>query len=309
MTASGGSRRAGRRVRAAAAILTTAGIAAAPAAGAGEPGAHAAAARDVLFGGYTVQDYPVVLHLSPDRKKLLEMKIFIRGKCDDGQGVVYSDTIRFATTLPETLAEGENVLVGTGRVPRNGPLRADGVGSVNYGPQVGEMSETLRATIRANRASGTFSATIVLTNRQTDEAVATCETGTRRWTAVSAPGRVFAGETSQHHPVVVTLDARRRKVEQMRIGWDGKCKSGNVFSVGDRLQNFGMRTDGSFGDTFTNDIAQQGGGKQSYVYELAGRARGRGVTGTLKVTETDTDAAGATTDTCDTGVVGFTGTS
>jgi hypothetical protein len=222
---------------------------------------------------------------------------------------VYSDTIKFASSVPENLPEGENVLVGSGRVPKKGPLRADGVGSVDYGATSGELSETLRATIRGNRASGTFSATIVLTDRRTDEPVATCTTGTRRWSAISSPGRVFAGETSQHHPVVVQLDARHRKVDQIRIGWDGTCTSGSTFSVGDRLQDFGLRADGSFGDTFTNDISQKAGGKQSYVYELAGRTQGANVNGTLKVTETDTDGAGTKTDTCETGVVHFTGRS
>jgi hypothetical protein len=89
----------------------------------------------------------------------------------------------------------------------------------------------------------------------------------------------------------------------MRIGWFAKCTSGGSYIVADRLNAFPLSSTGVFGEPFTIPRPQPDGSKASYAYNLSGKVGKTRATGTLQVKETDTDAAGATTDACDTAAI------
>jgi hypothetical protein len=69
-----------------------------------------------------------------------------------------------------------------------------------------------------------------------------------------------------------------------------------------RLTNFPLHAN-RFGDSWTEPFDLPDGTKRTVAYEVAGRVTQRSIKGTLHVGVTDTDAAGATTASCDTGTV------
>ena len=61
------------------------------------------------------------------------------------------------------------------------------------------MSARYAGKLSAKRASGTLDATITVVDAS-GTTVTTCRTGSVRWSATRAPGRVYAGSTAQDHP-------------------------------------------------------------------------------------------------------------
>ena len=71
----------------------------------------------------------------------------------------------------------------------------------------GTIAHTIKGSVRRNgSASGSYRAKIVLHDKAGGAEVGTCDTGTVRWRARSARGRVYAGATSQGPPMVIELD-------------------------------------------------------------------------------------------------------
>lgn len=261
-------------------------------------------ATGTVYGGYTSQDDPFALKLTADRRHLSTLLLYVEGKCDDGHTITYAEPAKFAPEAPPVVGPGENVLVG-GRLSPRGAFKYSGVATESYGDVVGMIKETVSGRIRAGRASGTYSATIDVVNKQSNAKVATCRTGVVKFLAISSPGRVYAGLTSQNNPVVVELNATRSKIDKLRIGWDTSCTSGGGYTVGDHFSNFAVRETGAFSDTWNGDFPQQDGKKMSMTFAVQGTLARAQARGTLSVKETDTDTGGATTDTCDTGTISW----
>jgi hypothetical protein len=125
-------------------------------------------------------------------------------------------------------------------------------------------------------------------------------TGKVRWRARSAPGRIYAGATSQDQPIVVELDKRRRTVERVRFGWSGPCPG--EWAIGDRVEDFPLH-DGRFGDSFSPAFDADDGGRIAIDYDVAGRVTRTRASGRISVQFDRTDAAGALTQHCASGTV------
>jgi hypothetical protein len=128
--------------------------------------------------------------------------------------------------------------------------------------------------------------------------------------APQAPGGfAFGGITPQSWPVVVALNKARDVVEQVVIGLDMTCTSGDTFGTSDGFQALKLSKKGRFGTTFGPERIDAGGvpaDVESKVIGrmLKGRASMRGVW-SLKITIFD--AAGTTAlDTCESGLVSWT---
>ena len=113
-------------------------------------------------------------------------------------------------------------------------------------------------------------------------------------------GQEYAGVTSQRRPIVVEFTANGASVHHLHIGWQAFCASAGRFSWGDTLVNFPISR-GRFGDTFSQKYSNPDGTTSVERYSLRGGISGPRVAGTFRWQETDSDATGATTDTCDTG--------
>jgi len=158
--------------------------------------------------------------------------------------------------------------------------------------------------LKARRASGTLRASVTIADAQ-GNAVDGCESGTLRWKATRAPGRVFGGSTSQDRPVVVRLDRAGRLVEDLVFGWQSNsCTPDSLMAIADSLTDFPIRAH-RFGDSFSQSFAMNDGSKRTYDYDLAGRLTSRAARGTFRVQLSQVDPAGAPTLSCDTGTVSW----
>jgi hypothetical protein len=285
-----------REVRCLVAVLTVAAAAAATPAARAAPRVH--------FGGHTHQGTPIVLDLHHGGRSLDRVRLLAEAKCSDGQPLRFYLTLRLRPHPPTSVSEREHVL-SPDTVRDNGRFSATGLGTEAFGTRNGAFQEHVDGRIRRNgAAAGTYRAHIDLVDFNDPLHAVTCTTGRLRWTARSAPGRVYAGTTSQDMPVVVELDADRRSVRHLRFGWGAGCMPDGSGSwlLGDDLVDFPLGG-GHFGDAFTEDLALDAGGKRTFAYQVAGSMSRRAASGRLQVQVTDGDAAGTATSTCDTGTI------
>ena len=274
-------------------------IVAVVAAGAPSP----ASARNAVYGGSTSAGAPIVITADKKAKSLRSAVVSWRAACDNGRGFPIAVPLR-AVKAEAGFDPGFSELATS----RNGKGRFAGVqlGSSDLGDQVGTLSARYAGKLSAKRASGTLDATITVVDRASGTTVATCRTGSVRWSATRAPGRVYAGSTAQDHPVVVRVDAKRRKVADMLFGWQsGTCKPDDVFLfVNESFSDFPLGS-GRFGDAFNMTYTPDEGGSGKVAYDLTGRVARTRASGTFRVGLTETDAAGNITTACDSGSVSW----
>jgi len=266
--------------------------------------APAAAAPVQVYGGHTAQDAPIALRVAGSGRTLTQLLVHVRAPCDDGNGATWSGAASFAAFAPPTINLGANVF-SPARISRRGAFRATGMARDTYGDKLGTVTQTIRGTIRRGVAHGTFAATIEIIDPATGAKVTSCRSGTLRWAARSAPGRVYAGLTSARLPIVIERSRSGRKVNSMWVSWAAPCQNAGGWAVAEELVNFPVSGAGRFGDTFSDEMKVDGVGTNAFAYRLAGTAGASRAAGTLRVEITEKDAAGATTDTCDTTLVSW----
>lgn len=260
--------------------------------------APAAAAPESIYGGHTAQDAPIALRVAGSGRVLTQLLVHVHATCDDGAGASWSGAASFAAFTPPAIGIGENVF-SPARISRRGAFRATGLATDRYGDKIGTVTEKIRGTVRGATAHGTFSATIDIVDPATGAKVTSCRSGTLRWAARSAPGRTYAGLTSNRRPVVVQRSRSGRMIDSVWVGWSAGCQNVGGFSVGEELVRFPASRTGRFGDGFSDELKLPDGGTRVFAYRLDGRAGATLASGTFRVEITDKDAAGATTDTCD----------
>jgi hypothetical protein len=168
------------------------------------------------------------------------------------------------------------------------------------------VSVDLAGKLTAKGASGTLHAHVDLIDPASNASLGSCDTGTVHFAAAHSPGTIYGGQTSQQEPVVLRVDAQRRRVDDLLAGWDTRtCTPDSAFHIGDQLGGFAVKRTGAFGDTWTSDYPMNDGGKRSFAYAVAGRVTKTTAKGTLHVGFTETDAAGAQSLACDTGAITF----
>lgn len=262
--------------------------------------APSAFAAGSVFGGATKGDEPIVLTGDRSVKKLKSAVISVEAKCDDGTYYPFSGRVTATKAQP-----GFDPDLGDLSVSKNAKGKFAGVVAAAYdlGDAYALITTNLDGKLKAKRASGSISTDVLIFDKQSNTQTVSCHTGSTRWAATRAPGRVYGGSSSQDEPVVVRLDARRKKVSDVLAAWEtSSCTPEGFLRFGERFTNFPLHA-GSFGDTFDQSYDRPDGGKRSYAYEVAGKVGRRSAAGTLHVAVTGTDAAGATTLSCDSGGV------
>ena len=261
--------------------------------------APAYAAAGAVYGGSTNAHEPIVLRADRAGQRLRSAVMSWEAKCDHGA------TFPFAAELPVvTLTPGFSGGAFELAMSRNAKGRFSGAQRASFQLDSGTATVAVMfaGRLRAGSASGTLSADVVVLDESGNE-VDSCRTGATKWNASRSPGRLFAGKTSQDEPIVVRLDAGRRNVKNVLVGWQtASCRPEGFARFGESLTNFPLRA-GRFGDALASSYDEPGGGTQRYTMELAGKVTRRSASGTLRATITVTDAAGATTLSCDSGGV------
>jgi hypothetical protein len=278
-----------------------AGLAIVAVAAAGAP--SAAAARNAVYGGSTSAGAPIVITADKKAKALRSAVVSWKAACDDG--------MRFPVAAPLEAVKSEPGFRPGARelsTSKNGKGRFAGtqVGAMSLGDHVGILAAKYAGKLSPKRARGTLDATITIIERASGSAVATCRTGSVRWSATRSPGRVFAGSTGQDHPVVLRVDAKRRAVTNLLFGWEsGTCKPEEAYLfVEESFSDFPLGQ-GRFGDAFNQTFTPDGGGEGKVAYDITGRVARTRASGTFRVGLTETDPAGTITTACDSGTVSW----
>jgi hypothetical protein len=130
--------------------------------------------------------------------------------------------------------------------------------------------------------------------------------------AASAPaprGVVFGGITRTAWPVVVAVNARGSRVDQVVIGLDMTCTSGDTFGTADGFQGIRISRRGRFVSRFGPARVDANGVPADVESKVIGRrnATRTSMRGIWSLKVTIYDAAGTTvTDTCESGLVRWT---
>lgn len=143
--------------------------------------------------------------------------------------------------------------------------------------------------------------------------------GAKAKTRVTYPkrGAAFVGVTSQKSgalalPVDVRASASGHAMTRLDLQWSAACTSATGMGSYGGLSislNKKIVTPGVFTDANTFTRAFSGGAKGIFTIKLYGRFTSPGrVAGTMRVTVTVLDATGATTDTCDSGLIKWSAT-
>src|SRR5207237_10525050 len=99
---------------------------------------------------------------------------------------------------------------------------------------VGLVTEGIAGRLRGGKGRGTLEATIEGSDRAGAH-VTTCRSGVQHWTARSAPGRVYAGLTSDRRPVVVERSHDGRKVGTFWVSYFAPCRPSGAAAIGEGL--------------------------------------------------------------------------
>ena len=247
-----------------------------------------AGASTVIYSGTTTSDqYPLVVTVSGSR--IVGLSSMWRAVCSSGRGYSYGKVVSLAkapiaikggrfsgsVTVPETLGGGQTAL----------------------------STVLLKGTIKGSRIAGTMTgATAVGSDPKGPDD--TCAVTNLNFSLLHKPGTEYGGATSQGLPVVVELGNGGRAVRHLHVGWRETCTSGDAFQFADFLSG-GALTAGRFGGTFSTNETRSAGGTIVSDYAISGKLSKAAGSGSLKLTITLKDAAGATEDTCGTSALTF----
>lgn len=124
--------------------------------------------------------------------------------------------------------------------------------------------------------------------------------------AGQAAGVVYGGVTAQDFPVVLETSRRGRLVARATIAIELTCTSGQIVRLPDGYRRLTVRRNGKFSASFGPETRRNPDGTSvDFEGSVSGRfnsSRSR-ASGTWTFKGTERDAAGAVTDTCDSGTV------
>ena len=124
--------------------------------------------------------------------------------------------------------------------------------------------------------------------------------------SATAVGNTYGGVTSQGFPVFVDMNATRRLVVREVAAVVLKCTSGGRFTIPDRFTRLAVTKGGRFHVVYGPFTQRNDDGTTT---DFQGRMTGAlndsktKIVGTWRMIATDHDAAGAVTDSCDTGLL------
>jgi hypothetical protein len=127
-------------------------------------------------------------------------------------------------------------------------------------------------------------------------------------TLSAAVGNTFGGVSQQGNPVVVDLNSTRRKVVRIVGAMDLTCTSGASGTLTDKYTDISVSRRGKFSVAFGPVTQRNDDGTTTDVQVRVTGALNDTKTrlsGTWRIILTDHDAAGALTDTCDSGLVSW----
>src|SRR4051794_20239887 len=239
------------------------------------PGALAA---NAVFGGSTRSGEAIVVTADKKAAKLKSAVIAWEARCGNGMTLPISSAVTARKGSPGFSAGPEDL-----ELSRNGKRRFSGRQSFALDGGDSAIAGVVKLTGKLGRkaASGTLSAEGGGFDKSSGATPTTGRTGNVRWKASRAPGRVYGGKTSQDEPFVAKVDARRKRVTDVLVGWQSPCRPDGYFSYPDQLSNFALASSGRFADTWDDTEKLDDGGAVKLGYSLTGRLSRRSGAGTF----------------------------
>jgi hypothetical protein len=133
--------------------------------------------------------------------------------------------------------------------------------------------------------------------------------GTRAPEPVTVPtGVIYGGATSQRFPIVIEVSSDGGQVVHATVAIRLRCTSGGVAVIPDSFDQLAVSKSGRFRNSFGPQVTRNADGTTTDLEgKIAGafNATGRRASGTWQFKATTHDAAGAVSDTCDSGSIGW----
>lgn len=256
-----------------------------------------------VYGGTTSAGEAIAVTTDAKARKLRSAVVSWVVTCPDGRRFPLAVDLSAVAAEPGFSPEPEDLVMA-----RNAKGRFAGTqrAAIDLDTEIAAITTQLSGRLRSKQASGALAVTMSVIDKATGTEVQVCETGDMTWSASRSAGRIYAGKTSQDEPVVVRVNRKRKRITDVLVGWRAStCEPpGGYFRVPDRFVNFALRGT-RFGGTFEDTSPSDGGGTVTFAYDVSGTIGRRSMRGSLNVKATMTDAAGATTVTCDSGAVSW----
>ena len=251
---------------------------------AGATAAQAAPERGAVYGGANRDDQPIVVELSSSRRSVTRLVNMTTARCTSG--APYWGTRDRRGRLP---------------IDRRGRWSGDSNGTENLADgQVAKWSDTYRGRVVGRRVTGRVTNHVEIMNAQ-GQVVDVCDVK-YSFEAISSPGVVFGGATSQRAPVVLTRRRDRQAVGIFAVGWRATCRSGGFVQLSGYTTNVPLRR-GRFADGGEDETRHEDGTTAEVRVPVRGRLGSRAGSGTLQGTYTERNADGTATDECSSGPV------
>lgn len=251
---------------------------------------------DAVYGGATRSGHPIVLKSDSQSTTLRSLVLSWRAECDDGSWMPGGGALTPVEVEPGFEPSASELLTS---VNGKGRFKGTQLASRDLGSVAAAITVEVQGKLKPNRASGSIDVEVQIIDKASGVAATSCN-AKQSWSASHSAGTVYGGATSQGAPIVMRLNAARKRVNDVYVTWSAGCTEGG-FIVPDRFGNFPVKPTGAFGDPFDFTVPIDGGGSRTFGYALAGKIGKTSAKGTLQVKVTDTDAAGTPGGVCDTG--------
>jgi hypothetical protein len=132
--------------------------------------------------------------------------------------------------------------------------------------------------------------------------------GAPRAVSAAAGDTNLGGVTPQGYPVVLTVRKDKRQISRATIGLRLPCTVGGTVGLPDAYRRLTVSKSGKFAASFGPETVKNDDGTSTeYSGTVSGKltARGTKASGKWQLKLVDHDAAGAVTDTCDSGSVSW----
>ncbi len=253
------------------------------------PAGAATATKGVAYGGLTSQKSVLAVVLNPAGTVVKSIRFPWSAPCTPGPAGT--------ATTPGATAWTDELLT----IPiKKGKFKA----TISAGPFTeGSVLQKFRYTVGGKRLGGYLVGSIRATFTEsalTGEVVRTCDSGAVTFKVKEKD--VFAGPTAQTRPIVIAMNATRRKVTRMDWEWSGACTPGPAarpdtdteLLLRDFLTDLPVSAAGKFGGAFTFDpqVDAASGIAANYSNQVSARRVGRIIKGTVRGTVVEVDASG-----------------
>lgn len=268
-------------------VITGIGCLLLPAAAGAETRTFAAA----VYGGTTKGGDPVVVTATPKNVKSITLRWLT--SCPSGAHIPWAGTARFRgvpTSGPPATMQTNRLDLYTTPLTKKGGFAGNIYSILDLGDGYnGFVSGTLSGRLTAKGGGGGF-VIILSTFDPQGNLIERCGADDT-WKVGRGPD-VMAGATSQDEPLVLILNRRRTKIQDMFVGYKLDCPQGQFLQWSDDL-TFLLSSGGKFGDRFNSgDVAIDGGGSRRVFYDVSGTLGAKNGKGRLAVWTAETDPEG-----------------